>query len=1630
VGHADDQPLSPELAAIFVSNEGLSRERAGEVAVHLMDALGLPPESIAFTWAGASNPIASNATEAGRAQNRRVEVEVWYDEIREESTVEEVVVPQEIKRVKICRTETVCKLRYREGHAHRARLRNLIPPLRFDEATLAVPSGFIGGIREALQNLSDKQNVTVKVIAFTDDLPLTGRSKQIYGTHLALSKAWARRVAQDVQDALGLPNAAISSDGRGASRPIASNDTAQGRALNRRIEVEFWHDDPLQALPDDPQPCPDAADAELVTQVYDPPWGRIEPLAVENGRIRIPDGYTEQLSRALSEVENQRNPRLRFIGYTSNERLDRRTAMVYGDDIGLSTDRARRAMEEVRDELGLSEEQAEHEGRGFVHSNDVVNAGFIQGETDHVQVQVVYDELALLDDYEGVAVTPITRELEPKDPLALNLMRITVDGEPIDDPGRSLADVQRCTDVALERTDVRFRFDDLESTRRLSVSAERGAVPVAPASAADAAPSQVLFRMYTNYPHFIERAEVRIFDRKASPRSEPLAIAPVDVDGIARWEAEPGRFTAPLRELAFVLRAYDSEGRFDETAPQTLWEIYGEPIRGAAPRTAVPEGASALVSSTAGSPDGDAESGAAEPAERADPPPASSESGREELESADEGLPPVDPAAQRALLAGYGESDPATRNIPLDNAGTVRVDGSDIPPGHTVWVAGAPVPVDENGHFVAETMLPNGMHTVEVAVLDEQGNGELFLRDLEFEKSDWFYMGVADVTVSDGITSGPAGELEGKNSRYDRNSHVDGRLAFYVNGKFGEDWRLTASADTREEPVEDLFSNFTDKTPDSLLRRIDPDYFYPTFGDDSTVEQTAPTLGKFYVKLSKDESYAMWGNFKASYLDNELAQIDRGLYGGNVHYQTNDTTSFGDQRVEVDGFVADPGTVSGRDEFEGTGGSLYFLQHQDILVGSERARIEIRDKDSGLVTGVVPLRYGLDYDIDYFQGRVVLTEPLSTVADDDLLVRSGGLSGNLTYLVVRYEYAPGVDEIDTLVAGGQAQAWLTDYLAVGATAIRSDEDHVETSLYGAQVTLRATDQSWIKLQGGRSEGPVSASVVSEDGGFTFRPDGGQGVPESNDAFAYRADASLGVGDLVDGVDGRLHLYYQRLDEDYSAPGQTAYTDTDQAGGFFEMPVTEWLRLTAKVDWMKQNDALETQTQELDVAYDVTDHWSLGVGVRNDMRDDGAAIQAATQQTGDLTDGVVQLGYDSLERWRAYAFGQGTMRATGDRDDNHRGGVGGAFRISDRLSLNGEVSHGSQGLGAQVGTTFQQSERTTLYLTYALENERALGGGSARTGNLVSGARMRFSDSGSVFVENRYQHASTAGLTQAVGMDFAVNRWLSLGASWENGELRDHQTQADTKRRAGSATVGYRLGDIYATSGVEYRYDDIENPDGTSSNRTTWLFRNDLKLQLSPDWRLLGKYHTAISDSSLGSFFDGGYTEGVVGFAYRPVAHDRLNVLSKYTYFYDVPTTDQLSVNGTPAEYVQRSHIASLDATYDLFPGWLTIGAKYAFRRGEVSLEREDKDFFDNNAHLGIFRADLRFLRNWEVSGEGRILYLPDLNERRSGALLTVYRYLGDHFKVGVGYNFTDFSDDLTDLSYDHQGWFFNIVGTL
>ena len=95
-----------------------------------------------------------------------------------DGTERRAVVEEDIKTVKVCRTETVCKLRYRDGHSHRARVKNLIPPLHYDESMPGVPEGFLQQIRQALKNLSSKQNVVVRFTAYTDNLPLKSRDKR------------------------------------------------------------------------------------------------------------------------------------------------------------------------------------------------------------------------------------------------------------------------------------------------------------------------------------------------------------------------------------------------------------------------------------------------------------------------------------------------------------------------------------------------------------------------------------------------------------------------------------------------------------------------------------------------------------------------------------------------------------------------------------------------------------------------------------------------------------------------------------------------------------------------------------------------------------------------------------------------------------------------------------------------------------------------------------------------------------------------------------------------------------------------------------------------------------------------------------------------------------------------------------------------------------------------------------------------------------------------------------------------------------------------------------------------------------------------------------------------------------
>lgn len=73
-GHTDNVPLKKELRKKFASNWELSAARAAAVARFLLGEGGLEPEKISISAYSCYQPVASNSTEEGRRQNRRIEI--------------------------------------------------------------------------------------------------------------------------------------------------------------------------------------------------------------------------------------------------------------------------------------------------------------------------------------------------------------------------------------------------------------------------------------------------------------------------------------------------------------------------------------------------------------------------------------------------------------------------------------------------------------------------------------------------------------------------------------------------------------------------------------------------------------------------------------------------------------------------------------------------------------------------------------------------------------------------------------------------------------------------------------------------------------------------------------------------------------------------------------------------------------------------------------------------------------------------------------------------------------------------------------------------------------------------------------------------------------------------------------------------------------------------------------------------------------------------------------------------------------------------------------------------------------------------------------------------------------------
>ncbi len=1100
--------------------------------------------------------------------------------------------------------------------------------------------------------------------------------------------------------------------------------------------------------------------------------------------------------------------------------------------------------------------------------------------------------------------------------------------------------------VSEDKLDIQIKFDGLGVTPTLNVS-------TMPPRAVFRVGDTIQFLATTNYAAWVERGEIRVYQRGKRKASGLVHSIELKNDATAEWQLPSG---TPA-EMEYVLRVYDADGRYDETLPLPI----------------------AVATADFNNHDN----------------------------------------ARDVIAPGYSEDRTAVRNIDVAG-GAVTIYGRNIPADHAVTVAGEPVPVDAEGGFVVQRIFPSGSHRVDVKV-SKNGEGIDFSRDVEIPETEWFYVGLADFTLGYNLNDHVEDIRPGE---FDDDIYTRGRAAFYAKGKIKGRYILTAAADTGEKRLRSMFKGLDEKDPRQFLKRIDPDDYYPVYGDDSTAVEDAPTSGKFYIKLQRGPSHIMWGNFKSNITGSQFLRSERALYGAQAVYRSNTPSPDGGAATSLDAHAALPGTVPQKDQFRGTGGSAYFLKHQDITPGSETLTIEVRNSITGWVVDRRTLKYGEDYDFDYVQGVTILKSPLA----------SSSTVGTENYLIANYEFTPAARDVDGYVVGGRAQQWLGENVRVGVTALKEKTASADQKMAGADVHVRYSDGTYVEAEVARSKGPGFGASSSVDGGLTIQNNATVGTTKS--ANAYRAEARVDLGDVTDGkAKGEVIARIEDYQKGYSTPTTDAAENRTLWGVEGNVELSEGSKAAVTYSEERVGNGARDKQIRGKVQARLSEHVSVEPYAVHTTKK--LADSATTGDQGKRTDAGVKLIYAWDDDNQAYVYGQGTLQRSGTLERDNRVGVGGKTRVTEKVTAAADLSNGTQGWGAAATLNYEPTADDRYYLGYQLDPSRDSSGSwpfalvGSDAGSIVAGARHRFNDQWSAYAEDNLDlFGQRRSLTQVYGVTYTPDAAWTVKLGGEIGTVYDNTIDPitllknpDIDRRAISMAIGYKDEGIDAKLKAEARNDDS---DDDAKDMRAYLLQANLGVTMSENWRAIATYDGVFTQAD-DDTREGDYAEGSIGFAYRGTTSDKLNALVKYTYLYDKPGADQVSVDGTTSSPSQRSHILSGDVSYDVSQK-VTVGAKYGVRVGEIRDRVAGADWERASVHLAVLRADWHVVHEWDAMLEGRAMWSQSTNETDLGLVAAVYRHFGENMKVGVGYNFGQFSDDLRDLSQNDHGVFLNVIG--
>jgi uncharacterized repeat protein (TIGR01451 family) len=273
------------------------------------------------------------------------------------------------------------------------------------------------------------------------------------------------------------------------------------------------------------------------------------------------------------------------------------------------------------------------------------------------------------------------------------------------------------------------------------------------------------------------------------------------------------------------------------------------------------------------------------------------------------------------------------------------------------------------------------------------------------------------------------------------------RAAFFLKGKIKGEYLLTMAYDSDKN------------TRDRLFRDIQPDEFYPVYGDSSIRGFDAQSTQKFYVRVDKQKSWLLYGDFNtAGYGDTQkLSNYSRSLTGAKGHYENG--------RVSANVFASRDSTRQIIEEIPANGTSgPYVLSSAKGLINSEKIEILTRDRSQpSLIVTTVPQARFVDYEIEPLTGRILFRAP----------VRS--LDENLNPISIRVTYEIDQGGADFWVAGGDVQVKVTDKVSVGASYVKDKNPVDPFEMKGVNATVKLTDRTLLQGEIAQTDRPLAAN---------------------------------------------------------------------------------------------------------------------------------------------------------------------------------------------------------------------------------------------------------------------------------------------------------------------------------------------------------------------------------------------------------------------------------------------------------------------------------------------------------------------------------------------------------------------------